>query len=144
MFAGVNSGEQSPGAEVLEPDIQDSVREEEMARGLDGGAGLGEETLAVQLSTILESAELLGFELPAPVRSFKVLDSPTTMLPTIPESVEGLGYETLTPVKRSKRLSDSSEHAGEVGFDGHLPVKQSKQMKVFQRRESPLSKITKS
>jgi hypothetical protein len=62
----------------------------------------------------------------------------------IPESGAVLGLDISTPVKGSKRSSDSIEYAGELGFEDYLPVNLSKQLKVFQRRESPLSKPTKS
>ena len=136
MIAGVISGEQSPGVEVLESVTQILARGADMAGGLDGGAGRGE--------VVLESAEVLGFELLAPVRSLKVTDSSTTMLSTIPESGEGPGCETSTLENGPKRLSDHPEYAGEEGIDGLLPVEQSKQLKVFHRRERPLSKVTKS
>jgi hypothetical protein len=110
----------------------------------DGGVGLGEESSTPLLSTIPESVEALCYELSTPVKSSKLSDSPTSLLSTIPKSDEVLGYKILTLVKSSKRLSDSSEYVGELGFDGHMSVKKSKQMKVFQRRESPLSKSMKS
>jgi hypothetical protein len=44
----------------------------------------------------------------------------------------------------SKRVSESTESADEVGLDSYTPGKQTKQMMVFQRRESPTTKITKS
>jgi hypothetical protein len=47
-------------------------------------------------------------------------------------------------VKSSKQLSSSSENASDLGPDVPTPVKQTKQLKVFQRKEVPLSKSTKS
>jgi hypothetical protein len=98
------------------------------------GVGLGEESSMQRLASIPEGANDLGYE----------LSTPMSLLSTIPESDEVLGCTILSPVKRSKCLSDSSEYAGEEGIDSHTSGKQSKQMKVFQRRESPSSKTTKS
>jgi hypothetical protein len=50
----------------------------------------------------------------------------------------------VSPEKGTKLLSDFSEAADEVGLDSHTPEKQSNQLKVFQRRESPSAKIMKS
>jgi hypothetical protein len=47
-------------------------------------------------------------------------------------------------VKSSKRQSIYSEYAGEEGIDSHTPEMHAKQLKVFQRRESPSSKTMKS
>jgi hypothetical protein len=82
------------------------------------------------LTTIPEGADGLGSDL--------------SLLSSIPESDEVLGCTTLSPVKSSKCLSDSPEYIGEEVFDSHTPGKQPKQLKVFQRRESPSSKTTKS
>jgi hypothetical protein len=61
----------------------------------------------------------------------------------IPESID-LVNALVQPVKRSKRMSDCTELANEVEIDICMPEKQTKQLKVFQRRESPSAKITKS
>jgi hypothetical protein len=62
----------------------------------------------------------------------------------IPESNATPGFDHLTLGKSFKRSSDSIECARELGLDDHMPVNLSNQLKVFQRRVSPLSKPTKS
>jgi hypothetical protein len=85
------------------------------------------------LATIPEGADDLGYDLSNPM-----------LLSTVPKSNEVPCCIVLSPVKSSKRLSNSSEYTGEEGFDSHMPGKQSKQLKVSQRRESPSSKTMKS
>ena len=114
----------------MESAILASIREEEMDGEHDGGVGLGEELSTLLLSSIPESAEIS-----TPVKSSKQLSELSTSL---------LCDETLTPAECSKWLPGPSEIAGDLGFIGPLPVEQPKQVKVFQRRESPLSNSTKS
>jgi hypothetical protein len=136
--AGLTSGEHSTGGGV-EAGGSNLAKETENAGDHAGDTGLVEVSLAMKVSSVPQSADHLGFELLAPMKSTQVSDSPKTPFSTIPESVEGLGYETMSPVKSSKRLSEYSDYAG-----GFLPKKQTKQIKVFQRRENSLPKATKS
>jgi hypothetical protein len=140
ICAGVNSGEQPNGVGAPESARLAPIREADMAGGHAGGSGQSEGSSALLLSIIPESAEALGNELASPVKLSGLL----SVRSNIPESDAVLGLDISTPVKGSKRSSDSIEYAGELGFEDYMPVNLSKQLKVFQRRESPLSKPTKS
>jgi hypothetical protein len=139
--AGFISGVRSKGVGA---GVMTSAKETEKAGELVGDTGLIEVQPATQLSYVSESIDQLGGESLAPIRITQGLDSSETMLSVIPETVEGPGLEAVTPVKSSKRGLDHSDYAGDVRSDGIVPVKQAKQIKVFQRRESPLHKVTKS
>jgi hypothetical protein len=143
MLAGVISGEQHAGAGALNTTILGSTEKADMAGEHIAGTGRPEELMTTKSVSSSEDAEGLGCE----------FSSPVLLLSTIPESDE-LGNSLLSPAKCSKRVSESSEFAervsessefaDEVGLDCYTPGKQTKQMKVLQRRESPTAKITKS
>jgi hypothetical protein len=99
----------------------------------NAGSGLPEKLAPASGASGSEYAEGLDCGSPSPV----------IVLSTIPESYD-LGEAPLPSVKRSNHMSVGSESADEVGSDNSMPEKQSKQLKVFQRRESPLAKVTKS
>jgi hypothetical protein len=143
-IAGVTSGDQSSSARVPYPATVVTYLEAEKDGELNGGFGLGEELSTQRLDSVTEDAEDLGYSLSSLEKCSKVSESSTLLLSTILESDAILGHATLSPVKSSKRLPDSSECASEVGIDSLTPDKQSKQLKVFRRRESPSSKTTKS
>jgi hypothetical protein len=130
LVAGALSGEQLEGGGS---GCLGSSRNAEMTGEHSDGTGLREETSTQRSVFISERAEGLGGE----------LSSPMSLISFIPEN-DNRGKTCLLPVKCTKRLSDFSESADEVGLDSHMPEKQSKQMKVFQRRESPSAKIMKS
>jgi hypothetical protein len=109
------------------------VKTSEYAGEHSGGTGLPEKRSQASGAPDSEVAEGLGHLIP----------SPTLLLTTIPESSD-LDNASTPPVKRYKGLSDCIEPAEEGEINVCMPEKQSKQMKVFQRRESPLSRPTKS
>jgi hypothetical protein len=111
-------------------------KETERADVLVGVTGLVVGQPATQFSPVPESADQLGGESVAPKKITQGSDSSETMFSSIPESVP--------PEKSSKSESEHSDYAGDVGSDGSVQVKQAKQIKVFQRRESPLPKVSKS
>jgi hypothetical protein len=131
--AGVFSGEQIEGGGVLFSGCLGTSRDAEMTGEPSVGTGLREETSTQRSVFISERAEGLGGE----------LSSPMSLISVIPESANR-GEMCLSPVRSSKRLSDTSEAADEVGLVTPTPEKQSKQMKVFFRRDSPSAKIMKS
>jgi hypothetical protein len=139
-FAGVISGEQTKGVGAPVSARLASVREAETDGVHAGGSGQGEEASAMMLSIIPESAEGLGDELELPAEKSAALSSRSNTT----ESDATPGFDNLTPGKSFKRLSDATEYAGELGLEEYMPTNLSKQLKVFQRRESPLSKPTKS
>jgi hypothetical protein len=141
MNAGFISGVRSKGVGA---GVTSSAKETEKAGELVGDTGLFEVQPATQFSDVPESSDQLGGEYLAPMRITQGSVSSETMLSVIPETVECPGLEAVTPVKSSKRGSDHSDYAGDVRSDGIVPVKQAKQFKVFQRRESPSPKVTKS
>jgi hypothetical protein len=78
-------GQQHESSRDQEPALLASVREAKMDGECDGGVGLGEESSTLLLSTIPESADVLGYEISTPVTSSKHLSgSPTSLLSTIP------------------------------------------------------------
>jgi hypothetical protein len=140
IFAGDFSGEHLDGIGDPFPAVSRATREADKDGEQAGGSGQGEEASATMLSIIPESAETLGVELVTPEEETASL----SLQSNIPESNAIPGFDHLTPGKSFKRLSDSIECAGELGLDDHMPVNLSNQLKVFQRRVSPLSKSTKS
>jgi hypothetical protein len=112
------------------------AKETERADVLVRVTGLVEGQQATQISSVLESANQLGGESVAPKKITQGSNSSETMFSSIPESVP--------PEKSSKSASEHSDYAGDVGSDGTVQVKPTKQIKVFQRRESPLPKVSKS
>jgi hypothetical protein len=144
MIAGDYSGEHSSGAGDSILAVVETQRGAEKDGDHNGGVGLGDRLSTQRLDSVTEDAEELGYDLSTPEKSYKLPDSSTSLLDTIPESVEVLGHVPVSPVKSGKCLPRSSEYAGDVGIDSLTPDKQSKQLKVFQRRESPSSKTTKS
>jgi hypothetical protein len=143
-IAGDFSGEHSSGVGVTIPATVTMTREAENDGEHNGGDGIGEESSTQRLVSCTEDAEGLGIALSTPEKSYKLSDSSSSLLSTIPESDVALGHAMLSPVKRSKRLSVPSEQARDEGIDSFTPDKQPKQMLVYQRRESPSSKTTKS
>jgi hypothetical protein len=133
LVAGDLSGEQLEGGGVLLSGGLGSCRCAEMSGEPNVEIGRREESSTQRSVSISERAEGLGDEFSAPL----------SLISMIPESVNR-GKKCGSPVKSTKRLSDYSETADEVGMDSHTPEKQSKLMKVFQRRESPSAKIMKS
>jgi hypothetical protein len=131
--AGVFSGEQIEGGGVLFSGCLGTSRDTELTGEPSVGTGLREETSPQRSVFISERAEGLGGE----------LSSPMSLISVIPES-DNRGEVCLSPVRSSKRLSDTSEAADEVGRVTPTPENQSKQMKVFFRRDSPSAKIMKS
>jgi hypothetical protein len=91
-----------------------------------------------------EGADDLGLVLASSEKSYMMPDSSTSLMSTIPKSDVALGHAKLSPVKSSKCRSGYSEQARDEDIESFTPEKQSKQMLVFQRRESPYSKTTKS
>jgi hypothetical protein len=114
-----------------------SLKEAEKDGGTIGGVGSGEKLSTQRLDTSTEEVETLGHDLSTPKMSSKLSDFSTLLLPTIPESDKALGRAILSPVK-------TSQFAGDMGSDSFMPDKQPKQLKIFQRRESPSSKTTRS
>jgi hypothetical protein len=112
------------------------AKETERADVLVGVTGLVEGQPATKIPSVPESADQLGGELVAPKKITQGSDSSETIFSSIPESVP--------PEKSSKSDSEHSDDAGDVGYDDSVQEKQAKQMKVFQRRESPLPKVSKS
>jgi hypothetical protein len=112
------------------------AKETERADVLVGVTGLVEGQPATKIPSVPESADQLGGELVAPEKIAQGSDSSETIFSSIPESVP--------PEKSSKSDSEHSDYAGDVGNDDYVQEKQAKQMKVFQRRESPLPKVSKS
>jgi hypothetical protein len=98
-----------------------------------GGTGLPEKRSTASGAPDSEDAEGVGLLIP----------SSTLLLTTIPESSD-LDNASTPPVKRYKGLLECIEPADEGEINICMPEKLSKQMQVFQRRESPLSKPTKS
>jgi hypothetical protein len=139
-FAGVISGDLTKGVGAHVSASLGSVTEAEVDGALAGGSGQGEEGSAMKLSIIPESAEGLGDELESPAEKSAAL----SLRSNTSASDATLGFDFLTPEKSFKRYSDDTEFAGELGLEEIMPANLSKQMKVFQRRESPLSKPTKS
>jgi hypothetical protein len=107
-------------------------RSSEYAGEHSGGTGLPEKRSTASGAPDSEDAEGLGHLIP----------SSTLLLTTIPDSSD-LDNASTSPVKRYKGLSDCIEPADEGEINICMPEKQSKQMQLFQRRESPLSKPTK-
>jgi hypothetical protein len=143
---GDNAGEHLADAGVSSPTTVKSpanITEAESAGVLIGGLGREEEEPTQRLGSDPEVAEELGSPLSTPERCSKVAESWRSMLSTIPETVAELGPAFSPPEKSSNRVMDHSENAGEVESHMLMPAKQSKQLKIFQRRESP-SKSTKS
>jgi hypothetical protein len=138
--AGVVSGEQTKGVSAPVSARLALVREAERDGGLAGRSGKGEEASPTMLSIIPESAEGLVDELELPAEKSEV----ASLRSNSTESDATPGVDNLTPTKSFKRSSDVTEYAGELGLEDYMPANLSKQMKVFQRRESPLSKPTKS
>jgi hypothetical protein len=128
----------------LHPGVTISAKEIEKAGELVGDTGLDEEQPAILVSSVPESTDQQDGEPLTPMMITQESDSSEALLSVISETVEGRGQEAVTPVKSSKRGSDHSDYAGDVRSDGIVPEKQAKQIKVFQRRESPLPKVTKS
>jgi hypothetical protein len=114
----------------------DMTKETERDDDLVGATGLGGGRPATQLSSIPESADQLGGESVAPKKITQGSESSEMLFSSIPESAP--------PEKCSKSVSEYSDSAGDVGRDDTVQVKQAKQIKVFQRRESPLAKVPKS
>jgi hypothetical protein len=133
MLAGDASGVHSTDTGALIVDSVGLCREADLAGEFNDGTGLPEKLTSASGASSSENVEDLGCGFPSPVM----------VLSTIPESHD-LGDAPLPPVKRSIHLSNGSESADEVGFDNSMPEKQSKQLQVFQRRESPSAKVTKS
>jgi hypothetical protein len=132
LLAGDASGEHSTGTGEHSTGVGSSMGAD-LAGEFNDGSGLSEKLMPASGASGSENAEGLGCGFPSPVM----------VLYTIPESYD-LGDAPLPPVKRSKHMSVGSESADEVGSDNPMPEKQSKQLKVFQRRESPSAKVTKS
>jgi hypothetical protein len=128
----------------LHPGVTISAKVTEKAGELAGDTGLDEEQPAILVSSVPESTDHLDGEPLTPMMIIQESDSLEELISVISETVEGRGEEAVTPVKSSKRGSDHSDYAGDVRSDGIVPEKQAKQIKVFQRRESPLPKVTKS
>jgi hypothetical protein len=133
-IAGVSSGEPSSGVGAPNPALTESEKD----GANNEGVGLGEEVSTQRLDSCSEDAGVLGYDSSTSTKSSKLSASSTPMLSTIPESDEVLGNAILSPEK------SSSEFAGEVGIHSPTSDKQPKLLKVFQRRESPSSKTTKS
>jgi hypothetical protein len=133
IIAGEVSGEQLAGAGALIVDRLGSTREPDLAGEHIDGPGLLKKWPTTSGVPYSEDAEGQGCMIPSPV----------LLLSTIPKSID-LVNAPVQPVKRSKRMSDCTELANEVEIDICMPEKQTKQLKVFQRRESPSAKITKS
>jgi hypothetical protein len=112
MLAGDVSGEQPAGARILNAAILGSSRETDLVGEHIDGIGLSEELTSSSVVSISKDAEGLGCVIPSLI----------LLLSTIPESND-LGGAPLLPVKRSKRLSDCSEFADEVGLDSYTPEK---------------------
>jgi hypothetical protein len=128
----------------LHPGVTISAKETEKVGELVGDTGLDEEQPAILVSSVPESTDQKDGEPLTPMMITQESDSSEVLLSVISETVEGRGQEAVTPMKSSKRGSDHSDYAGDVRSDGIVPEKQAKQIKVFQRRESPLPKVTKS
>jgi hypothetical protein len=139
-FAGAISGEQTKGVGAHVSASLASITEAGMDGAHAGGSGQGEEASVMMLSIIPESAEGLGDELESPAEKSATL----SLRSNSTESDATLGFDILTPGKSFKRSSNATEYAGELGLEEYMPANLSKQMKVFQRRASPLSKPTKS
>jgi hypothetical protein len=132
-IAGESSGERSVAVGALTEDRLGSTGESDVAGEHIGGTGLPEKRSTASGAPDSEDAEGLGHLIP----------SPTLLLSTIPESSD-LDNASTPPVKRYKGMSDCIELADEGEINICMPEKQTKQMKVFQRRESPSAKVTKS
>jgi hypothetical protein len=143
-IAGDSSGVHSSGAGAHILAGVEVRREAENDDIHDGGVDLGERMPAQKLESVTEEAEELGYALSSPEKSCKLPDFSTSWPSTIPESDEAMGQAPVSPVKRRNGLSVSSEDAGDVGIASITPDKQPKQLMVFQRRESPAYKTTKS
>jgi hypothetical protein len=143
-IAGDISGALSSGVGVPCPVTVVMNLETESDGDLIGGLKRGKEVPLQRLGSISEDAEDLGIPFSSPEKCSMVSESWRSLLSTIPESDAVLGHATSLPVKSSNRLPEPSECAGEVGINSLTLDKQSKQVKVFQRRVSPSSKTTKS
>jgi hypothetical protein len=143
-IAGVFSGEHSSDAGIAIPATVAKSSETEIDSELNGEDGIGVETSSQRVASDSEDADGLGTEHSLPEKNFSLSVSSTSLLSTIPECDEVLGHTRLSPMMSSKCLSGSSEQAGDEDSDSFTPDKQPKQLLVFQRRESPGSKTTKS
>jgi hypothetical protein len=132
-LAGESSGERVVAVGALSVDSLGSTGEADLAGEHSGGTGLPEKRSSASGAPDSEDVEGPGHLIP----------SPTLLLTTIPESSDLDNASTLS-VKRYKGMSDCIELADEGEINICMPEKQSKQMKVFQRRESPSAKVTKS
>jgi hypothetical protein len=144
MIAGVFSGELSSGAGIAFPATVAKSSETDIYGDLNDEDGIGIETSSQRVASGSEGADGLGTEHSLPEKNFSLSVSSTSLLSTIPECDEVLGHTRLSPVMSSECLSGSSEQAGDEDSDSFMPDKQPKQLLVFQRRESPCSKTTKS
>jgi hypothetical protein len=136
-IAGVFTGDHCSGAGNASSDSAATTRETETDGEHNGVDEIG-------VVSPPEGADGLGFVLSSPEKSYMMPVSSTSLMSTIPESDVVLGHTKLSPVKSAKCRSGYSEQAGDEDIESFTPEKQPKQMLVFQRRESPYSKTTKS
>jgi hypothetical protein len=137
MIAGVFTGDHCSGAGNASSDSAATTRETET-----DGEHKGVDEIGVVSPP--EGADGLGFVLSSPEKRYMMPVSSTSLMSTIPESDVVLGHTKLSPVKSTKCRSGYSEQAGDEDIESFTPEKQPRQMLVFQRRESPYSKTTKS
>jgi hypothetical protein len=137
MIAGVFTGDHFSGAGNASSDSAATTRETE-----NDGEHNGVDEIGVVSPP--EGADGLGFVLSSPEKGYMMPVSSTSLMSTIPESDVVLGHTKLSPVKSAKCRSGYSGQAGDEDIESFTPEKQPRQMLVFQRRESPYSKTTKS
>jgi hypothetical protein len=142
--AGNTAGEHLANAGASFPASVEVYLETERAGDFIGDLGREEKEPSQGLGSIPEAADDLGSPSSTPERGSKVAESWRSMFSTVPETDEVLGHAIPSPVKSSNRLLEFTECAGEGENHIVTPVKQLKQVRVFQRRESPSSKSTKS